>query len=399
MSLQEKLSAGSYKGVSFLTMVGRTTGGVKDVKHSFPNSNTQTIENLGKMPRVYSMELVITGEDYYQARDALLAVIEEGTRGPLVHPTFGRVENIVARTFTLNENLNALGDGRISVVFELDDKNDGVPQGDTTTLSNLADRNLVLQAGVNSDIAGGFRINDGLTGNFTDAAEQVNEIVESVTQATESIAANAEEIDEFSRELANISENVFALVKAPQELADSLGGLYATIDTLYPSAEATTDALRRLFGYGEDDAGADPEVTTAGLAQRVTNREILRASVNMSSLGYAYENAVQVDYETTDQVETVADALEAQYQSVLGTPGLSDTTKTAASEVRVSAQAFFNEKKLTTRQIIEVETTLTSARLLSFQYYGTSDDGETLALLNNAEDVAFIEGTVKVLTA
>lgn len=398
MSLQEKLAPASYKGVPFLAIVGRTSGGRKDVKHAFPNSNTQTIEDLGLSPRVYNLDIVITGANYYQDRDVVLATLEEGGRGPLVHPFYGRIENIVARSWTLLENINALGDGKITVLFEPSEDN-GIPQGDTTTLSNLADLNNTLQTGVNSDIADGFLVTDSLTGNFTDAAEQVNEILDSITQATEFIAADANEIDEFSRELANISENVFDLVKAPQQLADSLGGLYATIDTLYPSAEATTDALRRLFGFGEAEATVDPEVTTAGLAQRVKNRDILRASVNMSSLGYAYQNAVQIDYETTDQVETVADTLEAQYQDVLGTPGLSDKTKTAATEVRLSAQTFFNEKKLTTRQIIQIETKLTSARLLSFQYYGTSEDGETLALLNEAPDVAFIEGTVRILTA
>lgn len=396
MSLLDELSPASYKGVNFLVTSARLAGGRKDVKHSYPNKNTQVIEDLGKMPRTYNLEIVITGADYIQARDRLINVLEEGGLGPLVHPFYGRIENIAARTYTLNEDMTALGEGRLSVVFG--PSNDtGIPQASTNTLNNVAAKNKALQDAVKADIGEGFTVTESFTGNFSAAVELLNDTVDAFTENTSVLQASADEIDGYTRQISDFSENVLSLVTAPVALADSLGNLFSTVGNLYPTAAATAAVLTGFFDFG--DGGAAVRPTTAGRVERANNANIINSAMQSMSLGYAYLNSVQIDFETTEEIEAVADNLEIQYKKTAENDGLSDDAKSVMIDLRLAAQDFFEAEKLTVRKTITVHTSLTSARELAYRYYGSSEDGERLVNLNDAQDVTFIEGRVKVLTA
>ncbi len=68
-----------------------TSGGRKDVKHEFPNSTFQTIEDLGARQRIYQIAAIINEPNYINKRDSLLRVLEEGGLGTLIHPFYGRI--------------------------------------------------------------------------------------------------------------------------------------------------------------------------------------------------------------------------------------------------------------------------------------------------------------------
>jgi len=79
----------SYKNVAFLSPSTTITGGRKDILHEFPNRDLQNIEDLGLRPRSFTITAIITGDLYIVQRDRLLAKLEEGGTGVLVHPFFG----------------------------------------------------------------------------------------------------------------------------------------------------------------------------------------------------------------------------------------------------------------------------------------------------------------------
>lgn len=66
--------------------------------------------------------------------------------------------------------------------------------------------------------------------------------------------------------------------------------------------------------------------------------------------------------------------------------------------LRTQTQDFFDKQKLTIRQIITVKTNETTARLLSYQYYGDSQLGKDIAKLNSILDVSNISGDIDILT-
>lgn len=67
-------------------------------------------------------------------------------------------------------------------------------------------------------------------------------------------------------------------------------------------------------------------------------------------------------------------------------------------ELRSNTQTFFDAEKLNVRQIIPIKTNITTARLLSYQYYGESSQGKDIATLNSILNVSNIEGDIDIFS-
>lgn len=65
---------------------------------------------------------------------------------------------------------------------------------------------------------------------------------------------------------------------------------------------------------------------------------------------------------------------------------------------RVTNRGLFEEQKLTAQQVVTVSTQQIPARVLAFQYYGSSELGDRVARLNGEINVSFLEGDVDILT-
>ena len=396
MSLLESLQPASFKGAPFLVTLASIAGGRKDIKHIYPNSDRQVIEDLGKAQRIFNIEAVITGDNYIQNRDRLLSVLEEGGSGTLIHPLYGQLDNIVARTYTLLEDLTELGTAKFSVVFEVTGTL-GIPTQALNTVNKISDSNDDFLTALKEDITNNYAVTPSFTGNFSAAIDKLDGVVDAFNSNTSLLQAAADEINAFSKEVSDFSDNITSLIQAPQNLADSLVSLYNTASGLYPTAEATVDVFKRFFSFGDDDSSITE--TTAIRIEKAKNNRVINQSMQSVALSYSYLSAAQIDFETVDDVEETADVLETQYQKVIIADGLSEETKSALTDLRSDMQVFFDEQRVNADQILTVETNLISARLLSFQYYGDSDNGEQLIDLNSAEDVTFIEGSVQVVSA
>ena len=120
MALFDELQSASFKGVSFLVESTTTNAGRKTVTHEYPNTNIRFVEDLGESQEVYQITGIITGTDYIQNRDALIAALKSAGRGELVHPFFGSVQ-VTAKPYSLSENMTNLGIARFSMTFEKSD--------------------------------------------------------------------------------------------------------------------------------------------------------------------------------------------------------------------------------------------------------------------------------------
>lgn len=407
MADSTKIIDGWFRDVQLRIDSASIDGGRKTAKKEFPNRDTQTIEDLGLRPRVYRLQIVVAPETsvsdgitrvrqgYFEYRDELIAALEQKGPGQLIHPLYGRIENIVATTFSLNEDFSDFGRSRISVVFELN-SDTGIPKQTNTELSNLIGNNTAITAAVNTDITENFGVLTKFKNNFGDAVDKVNAIIDAAVESTSFLGAAADEINQFNSDIGTLSANVNSLIIAPASLATSINNLFSNIDGLFGTAENTAKAFIGLFGFGDNDED-DISQTTAGRIQRAQNRAVLNGAVNAQALGFAYTNTSQITFETVRDVEEAADELEVQYQRVV-ISGSSDEVIAAVTDMRVVVQQFFDEQKLTAKQIITVDTNRTSARLLSYQYYGESETADQIIDLNGITDVSFVEGSVEIVS-
>ena len=398
MADETKIINGSFKGVPIAIESSSVDGGRKVSVKQFPNRDTQTVEDLGLMPRKYALEIIVSdkqGQDYFNYRDSLLAAFDSRGAGELIHPLYGRIDNVVAVAYSINERFSESGDTRVSVNFEVNE-NTGIPQSSGNVVTQIATSNSLVQSLVNSDIAESFNVNNIFTGNFSAAVDKVNSIIDLANSATSFIGETADTINEFTAELGSLSANVNSLVSDPIKLADAITSLFLSVDGLYASSGATFDTFTGFFGFGLDDEPIAQ--TTAGRIERQVNNDVLNGAVASSALGFAFVAVSSIDFQTTRDIDTVAAQLDAQYELVIDN-GSSQEVKDSITDMRVQVLAALDEARVNASTIITVETLPTTARLLAFTYYGDDELGGVIAELNGLSDVSFVEGNVEILTA
>lgn len=469
MADSTRILKGSFKGVPIRIDSGLVSGGRKTSKKEFPNRDTQTIEDLGLRPRSYNLQIVIapitttsngitkTKQGYFEYRDQIISAIEDKSVGELIHPLYGRIENVKATTFSLNEDFSDFGRSRLNVTFEISNGT-GIPKKTITSISNLTESNKKVITSVTNDITDNFAVSNKFANNFQDAKDKINEIIDDAVKATSFIGAAANEINEFNSFIGELSASVNSLITNPLSLANSISNLFSNINGLFGTFQSTATSLTGLFGTdqstatsftgststvqstvqvtvqgtaisftaspsafentakafsglfdfastGQDEIfgfGSTDEdeilTTTAGLIQRKENRAVLNAAINTLALSYSYVNVSQIIFENVREIEEAADALEIQFQKVV-VSGASNDVISAITDMRVIVQQFFDEQKVTIKQIINVNVYTTPARVLSYQYYAESTSAEQIIQLNGITDVSFVDGDVEIVTA
>ncbi len=91
----EQLQPGSWRGVGFVLDAGQTAAGRRIALHEYPYRDDAWPEDLGKLPRRFTVQAFLVGDDVYQQRDAMLRVVEQSGAGTLVHPTLGSIQCVL----------------------------------------------------------------------------------------------------------------------------------------------------------------------------------------------------------------------------------------------------------------------------------------------------------------
>lgn len=91
MSWRENLRPASFRGARFFVDVAGQQGGRRQVGYEFPKRDKPYAEDMGRRGRRFSVQAYVIGPDYTDARDVLIAAMEQEGPGLLVRPTFGEI--------------------------------------------------------------------------------------------------------------------------------------------------------------------------------------------------------------------------------------------------------------------------------------------------------------------
>jgi len=389
------LKTAKYKGVEFLFTDMPTTGGNRLIKYQFPGSDKQAIERQGKLPRSFTITAVIPHEDYYTQRDNLLRVLEDGTTGVFTHPTFGDIENVINGKYTLTEKLSEIGRAEIIIPFEVNDA-PGIPQQSGNLAAQAEALNETLAGQLNTDLSDGYDVGLNFSGNFSDALENVNNIADSMNDIANFAESTTGNITKFRSTVNAFSGSIGNLIRVPADLAGEISGLFEDINTLFDTPEVTFGAFKSLFGFGDDDPIV--KSNTVGRIQRNDNRSLIRSTMKTQALGYAYLNSAQITYSNTDDLDEVQLALEEQYLDIRENQTLTNEAEEILDQLRVQSQKILDAVRVNTRSIITIETKRKPLSVLVYEYYGSTDLVETIADINNINESAFVDGSVRILT-
>ncbi len=401
----EDLQPASFRNIVFLVSTSGIAGGRKNARKSFVSSDLQLIEDLGLRQREFTLSGVIAARrsndgtveitSYRDARNTLLAALEEEGPGVLIHPFFGRIENLSVINYNLNESMSSLGDASIDITFAVSNT-DGLPLAQPSVLAGVVEKAADSLAASNTTITDSFEVTTSFTGNFAAALDKLQEFVDLLRDVTNVSSIVETKLDPYNKLVSQFEDNLSTLVSTPATLADDSIELVEDTNALYTTKRETFDTYVRMFTFGDSDTPINP--TTAGLVERKGNNDHYNASVQTMALSKAYENAVQLTFNTDEDIDAVAATLEDQYQKIVTASNLSDKEEEALAALRIEATSFFNAQRVTKPQIIEVRTNATSSRLIAYQYYGSSDLGDAIANLNGLPDPAFLRGDVRILS-
>ena len=401
----EELQKASFRGVPFLVSSASLTSGRRLVRKRFPNSNRQSLEDLGETPDEFTVQGVIAAQrnvageiitSYRGVRNALIRALKQKGPGVFVNPFLGKVESVGVMSFLLNEDMTRLGDATIDITFAVTDSN-ALPQPTESVVGSVSTKSSAVVTAVEKDVELRFKVTDTASGNFDDAVSKATDISDKVRDSVSVASAAVDTIDDFEKQIENYEDTIVDLVSDPEVMGEEVAGLVVSIRDLYPDVGDAFTSLTKLFGFGDSDTAILQ--TTAGRIERQRNREVLNTAVQATALSEAYLAAASLTFENTDEVDSTSEALEDQYQKIVASGELGDDVAEGLAELRVTVNTFFDQERDLRPQIVEVRTDLTSTRLLAFRFYGKSDRGDELARLNGFSDSSAIEGNVKVLSA
>lgn len=384
----------SYRGINLLFIDTNTTGGNRLVKYNYPGSDKQSIERQGKAPRSFSVTTIIPNENYESTRANLIRVLEDGNKGVLTHPYWGDIENVIPGGYSLNEKLSELGRASISIQYEIDDA-EGIPI-ESGSLQTLTEYESILLGTVSADdIKENYNVISGFIGNFTDAIESTQNIADEFSVASERATQIEDQSPVFYEAVDNFERDITTNIKDPDALADDISNLFDELNNLYDTALKRLIVLKSLFLFGWNDPVII--VTTAGLRNRKNNRDILRSAIRTQALAFAYTNAVQVEYDTTDELDLIQSELETQYLTIRNDELVANDVQEQLDRTRVQAIKTLDNVRVTTNQIITINTARKPLSVLLYQWYGNTDLYDVITELNDVHQNAFVEGDVKLL--
>ena len=93
------LQDASFKGIGFDVMNLDETDGKVLVEHAKPFTNGVMLEDMGTQGRQVQVSAVFWGKQYHSRLNKLLEMLAENGAGVLVHPIWGRMQNIIAASW------------------------------------------------------------------------------------------------------------------------------------------------------------------------------------------------------------------------------------------------------------------------------------------------------------
>lgn len=395
MTILNELVAASFKGATFLIDGTSTSGGRKTVTHEYPNSDRRFVEDLGELREVYTVTGIISGDTYFADRDNLVAQLKSSGPGELIHPFYGSV-TVVAKPYSLSENLTDLGIARFSMTFER--ANESVFPKATANNSSLIDQKKInVYDSMRLDLIDIFNVTKKFTSNFVDATATTTRIAAAMGINADTVLKVTKNTNEFSSLLETFVDNINVNAFDSTNLAKDLFNVFDSFNGLGNTAKDQFDILAGLFDF--DDDQEVPAATTVSRVERVANREILDTTMQINSLAQAYNVTTSLDFETDEDVQDVKNTLDAQFEKVVNNNNATDGTIQALKDLRVEVSKFLEKEAVNAFRVSTIHTNVIPMAVLAYKYYGNTDRTEQLLNLNVNSNPSFVEGDVKVLVS
>lgn len=387
-------------GAPFFALSVRSSGGRRTVVTEFPGRDEAAAEDLGRRSRRWSVEAVVIGAEYMQARDAVVDVLEKAGPHRFTHPWWGEAQVVLDGPIEVSESAAEGGVARIS--FSLAEV--GTAPAFKIVPSPAADLGAAADYAKEIAAADYAKTIGGLGDVLAAIAAAITTAASAMTKVHRKVLAAFGGVDTLTYALLDFDEARDDLAALPDTLMAEINGLLAALGQMirdsavadqeaYPGSEKV-QRVEQALQAAEELHAVDVATETDDEAEQAAE-----AAFNLAfrSLAVATFTALFQDLplESTDQSAAVLTSLGGALEDLLLEPTLSDEAYDAltdlrsalAEQARAAAQAL---PSLTTY----TPTSATPALLIAFWLYG--DPGRDLEIVarNGVADPNFVPGLV-----
>lgn len=414
--LSDKLLIGTYRGITFRFREAGRTGGRKTVFHTYPNSDINLAEDLGRAPISLTITIVVQGDEntYYSNRDAIIKALESDGPTILEHPTYGQLKVQTDGNYRFNERIDSVGYSEIIQTFrQVDNKK-----------FMAADQNTESYIELKKDTITDYLENTFMANLYTSAVtsyETVKEytdiILDSAADVTSTMFDSLSDYNSYNAKLEEITTYY------PNKIADLGSNITDIFSTVYDTVTNPLDQFyfyENYFDFLDDATTYSP--TTKDLYYTQNNQDAYKAYVQGMALSYATGAASSIDYETDEDQTTIMELIADQFENVLQLPFISaeqdvvqiDTSRDLSNDFestdpitiygemqnqKVAFSEVMKDASTTTPKVIEIDVVNQNLIDLVYKYYGNIDNYDTIRDLNKLEQTSHLTGTYKILTA
>jgi prophage DNA circulation protein len=389
------LQQASFKGAVFLIDDAELESGRKTATFEYPNQNTRFVEDLGLFPPIIEITGIISGENYVADRDALINALSSAGPGILVHPFYGAITVTLNKYFKLSERPSELGIAKFKMTFAT---TSAIPQPSLSNnnLPAIGDLSNRLNDASLSDFENLYNQIYKAQENFNDALNKMNSLFTTLNRITFG-AIDLDGLNDFNADLRENQADVTHWITDGTTLGMQTQDILNSANSVSSSPEDSINANSQLFGFGSDDT-LIVVGDSAVKQERLDNRTAINDLVNITTLSNSYANAVQVNYTDSQQLDSVQQTLESQYQTVINSPNISSTTTQLLEDLRAQVTIFFQNTGRAVTQIIPIQTETIPLLVLTYNYYASLDNLNDLSALNQLYNPAMTSGEINIFT-
>jgi prophage DNA circulation protein len=334
MTWRDQLRPGSFRGVPFYWQEADADLGRNTVTHVFPLREKSYVEDMGKKPETFNLEVFVLGDDYMSKRDALARAFRQPGSGKLVHPTLGDMD-VTVTTCRLSETSREGGIARFQLTFAesgditftrvetVDTQNGTIAASSTasTTAQNVFASRWTTTPKVASPLIAASAIQD-INATLSNIKAQIGRLV-----AYDPLNAAG-----VLNDLANTRSLVGSLIQTPALVASRIGGIISELSFITSSPlGGVTSWLAQLGitrgGSGASTAGIQPN-EFSGLYQQQLALATTGLPTSQSGL---YPSAFQTALAMVSTVQP-EQQLPVAYQNIFGS--------TPAALTQIANQAY-----------------------------------------------------------
>lgn len=396
MSLTTDFQAASFRGVSFLVAAESTARGKKVAIHEYPNSDRRFVEELGKLPPIFTIEAIVHGDDLINKRLRLEKALERPGQGLLVHPVYGTL-TVSALTFTTSSRQAESGQFIFNIRFASSEEN-------ITPTPLPPQRSTVSQKAKAARDAIGTVLQDRYQPPST--AFNTDFQVEETLSTWENLEATTDVvIDQISTQAA----------KFKRTLRTARATVYQAVQTgqkIKTSIETVVDAALNIVSNPSDLDGvwnalitltSFPNVVrkTAQQIQRSASGVLTNEHFQLISLANSFESKAFTDYLTDIDVDAARSFLGEKYTVLLlnapatiAEDGLESITtdpdaRAAFADLRETADGVFAELESAAFRVVDIVPGKSSLALTTFRFTGSIEQVRNFAGLNDINPANF----------